>query len=142
MSSVYRALDRETGGPVALKVLESSGDRDVVRFETEARVLAGLSHPAIVRYIAHGALAKDTPYLVMEWVDGEDLGDRLARAGLGVAESVDLARRVAEALSAAHAIGVVHRDLKPSNLMLTRDAASPVKVLDFGIARAGIHAST
>src|SRR5262249_11768117 len=103
MGSVYRALDRETGAPVALKVLRERGDRDVARFETEARVLARLNHPGIVRYIAHGTFADETPYLVMEWATGEDLGDRLARAGLGVAESIALARCVAAALAVAHA---------------------------------------
>ena len=104
MGSVFRALDRETGAPVALKVLRAGGDREAARFETEARVLAKLQHPGIVRYIAHGVLADAAPYLVMEWASGEELSARLARAGLGVAESIALARHAAHALSAAHAI--------------------------------------
>jgi predicted ATPase len=136
MGAVYRALDRLTGSPVAVKVLHSHDPREDERFENEARLLRRLEHPGIVRYVDHGAMASGRPYLVMEWLDGEDLSDRLARARLGVAGSVAVARAIAEALAAAHALGVVHRDLKPSNVMLVGGALDRVKLLDFGIARA------
>jgi tetratricopeptide (TPR) repeat protein len=135
MGSVYLARDRGTGELVALKVLSSSGRQDLERFAREGRLLAELKHPGIVRYVAHGATVAGEPYLAMEWLEGEDLEARLARRGLTVAESVALGLRVAEALGAAHARGVVHRDVKPSNLFLPDSDIERVKLLDFGIAR-------
>lgn len=135
MGVVYRARDRATGEPVALKVMQVAA-RDVRdRFEREAVILARLRHPAIVRYVAHGATAEGEPYLVMEWLEGEDLHQRLARQGLSLDECLRLVRHVAEALAVAHERGVVHRDLKPPNLFLPGASIDAVKVLDFGIAR-------
>ncbi|MFT3772957.1 MAG: protein kinase [Minicystis sp.] len=141
MGEVYRARDRLTGSPVALKVLrvqitgsESAAD-DMARFLREPRILAEIRHPAIVRYVAHGETGTGEPYLAMEWLEGESLSTRLARSRLGIAESVELVRRVAEALAFAHARGVVHRDLKPGNLWLEGGRIEGVKVLDFGLAR-------
>jgi serine/threonine protein kinase len=105
MGSVFRAVDRESGAPVALKVLDLVSEGAVERFQREARVLAGLSHPGIVRYVAHGETDSREPFLVMELLDGEDLSQRLARGRLSVDESVTLVRRVAEALSFAHGKG-------------------------------------
>jgi eukaryotic-like serine/threonine-protein kinase len=143
MSVVYRATDRLTGDLVALKLLRDIDGLDPERFVREALTLAELSHPAIVRYIAHGAL-DGRPYLVMEWLVGEDLDQRLARQGLTMAESVALARRVCEALAAAHARGVIHRDIKPPNIFLPGGEIARAKVLDFGIARRqrATHAAT
>src|SRR5689334_23556704 len=109
MGRVYRARDLMTGVTVALKVLppEEKSDR-ALRFGHEARVLEGLTHPAIVRYIARGLTAKGDPYIAMEWLDGEDLAARLERTRLSVRESVVVGRRVAEALGAAHESGVIH----------------------------------
>ena len=107
------------------------------RFQREVELLSELTHPGIVRYVTHGELATGELYLVMEWLDGEDVGERLARAPLTMGEAVRLATRVAEALSVAHARGVVHRDLKPSNLFLPGREVERVKVLDFGIALRG-----
>jgi eukaryotic-like serine/threonine-protein kinase len=134
MGTVYRALDRVTGAPVALKLV-TSGGKDDERFVQEARVLAELSHPTIVRYVSHGATPSGRRFLAMEWLDGADLGETLDRAGLGVAESVTVARRVAEALAVAHARGVIHRDVKPSNVFLVGGDAARTKLLDFGIVR-------
>jgi eukaryotic-like serine/threonine-protein kinase len=137
MGEVYRAHDRATGEAVALKVLGvKATDADAARFETEATVLAGLGHPGIVRYVAHGD-ARGQRYLAMEWLEGEDLSDRLLRGPLGVQEATSLGARVAEALGASHACGIVHRDLKPSNLFLPGGAIDTVKIIDFGIARRG-----
>ena len=143
MSVVYRAVDRLTGDLVALKVLRDTDGLDAERFVREALVLAELSHPAIVRHITHGAV-DGRPYLVMEWLTGEDLDQRLERQGLSAVESVALARRVCEALAAAHARGVVHRDIKPPNIFLPGGDVARAKVLDFGIARQqrGNHAAT
>src|SRR5882672_7422558 len=83
----------------------------------------------------YGVTPAGAPYLVMEWLDGEDLRRRLQRELPSIGESVALAARVAEALGAAHARGIVHRDLKPSNLFLLDRRIDQIKVLDFGIAR-------
>src|SRR5262245_13609750 len=117
MGVVFRALDRHTGGAVALKTLHTR-DVQAERFAREARLLAELKHPGIVGYVAHGVTPDGAPYLAMEWLDGEDLGHRLSHAPLSIAETVRLARQAGEALAAAHARGVVHRDIKPTNLFL------------------------
>ncbi|MSP60264.1 MAG: hypothetical protein EXR72_07970 [Myxococcales bacterium] len=135
MGTVWRAHDRATGGRVAVKTVRCAGRADEVRFEREAEVLAQLDHPGIVRHIAHGALRSGALYLVMEWLDGEDLQQRQHRAPLDAAEGVALVARVAEALGSAHARGIVHRDIKPSNLLLVEGAIDRVKLLDFGVAR-------
>jgi serine/threonine protein kinase/tetratricopeptide (TPR) repeat protein len=137
MGAVYRALDRETGNVVALKVVHAGDEKTASRFAQEAAVLRSLDHPSIVRYVAHGITDDATPFLAMEWLDGEDLADRLARGPLSSVETVALVAQVADALGAAHARGVVHRDVKPSNIFLPGGDPHRVKILDFGIARAG-----
>jgi hypothetical protein len=133
MGTVYRAFDRVAGAPVALKLVTRE-DRDAERFSQEARVLAELKHPAIVRYVAHG-LTSGQPFLAMEWLDGEDLAKRLGRAGLTVAESLAVGRRLAAGLAAVHAQDAVHRDVKPSNVLLVGGDPARAKLLDFGIVR-------
>ena len=143
MSVVYAALDKLTGERVALKMLLDLDVLDPERFVREALMLSELTHPGVVRYIAHGSV-ESRPYLVMEWLTGEDLDARLARQGLTVTESVALVRRVADALAVAHARGIVHRDIKPANVFLPSGDTLRAKVLDFGIARRrrGTHAAT
>ncbi len=135
MGEVYRAEDRSTGQPVAIKVLHGQQGTEQARFEREARILAEVDHPLVVRYVAHGALPTGEPYLAMEWLEGEDLAARLGRDRLTAAESVTLAMRVAEALAALHERGIVHRDLKPSNVFLVHGRLDAIKLLDFGLAR-------
>lgn len=135
MGSVYRAHDRRTGELVAVKVLSDWGTDALPRFLREAEILAGIDHPAVVRYVAHGESGNGKAYLAMEWLEGEDLEQRLAREPLSIGEAVALAALVADALAAAHGRGIVHRDVKPSNLWLVRRRLDAVKVLDFGIAR-------
>ena len=138
MGEVYRARDASLGREVAIKILPESFVDDperVARFEREAQLLAALNHPHIAAIYGLERLA-DTPFLVLELVDGETLADRLegpTGKGLGLEESLSIARQIADALQAAHEKGIVHRDLKPANIALTRDGA--VKVLDFGLAR-------
>ena len=134
MSLLYSARDRQSGERVAVKLM--AGDRaSVARFGREVQVLAELDHPAIVRYVGHGEARGGRPFLAMEWLEGEDLGTRLRRGALPVDDALQLAERVAQALGAAHARGVVHRDVKPTNLFLPGGRVEQVKVLDFGIAR-------
>jgi eukaryotic-like serine/threonine-protein kinase len=137
MSSVYRAIDRTTRSTVALKLLGERYTHESERFAREAIALQGLRHPNIVKYVAHGKTDDGTHYLAMEWIDGEDLSSRLKRGALTMSESVTLAARVASALAAAHARGIVHRDIKPSNIFLAEGKSERVKLLDFGIARFG-----
>lgn len=134
MGSVYRALDRLTGARVALKLLNAS-PKNEWRFAREAELLAQLTHPGIVRHVAHGRLDDGKLWLALEWLEGEDLETRLAGRGLTMRESLILARRVAEALGAAHSIGVIHRDVKPSNIFLVDSDPLRPKLLDFGVAR-------
>ena len=133
---VYRARDLHTGQHVALKVLHAADMAGMAeRFAREALVLSELSHPGIVRYVAHGTTAAGEAYLAMEWLAGETLRDRLARRELTIKETVELGRHVASALGAMHRAGFVHRDLKPGNLFLFGGEVHAVKIIDFGIAR-------
>ncbi|AKT39458.1 protein kinase [Chondromyces crocatus] len=135
MGAVYRARDLLTGERVAAKVLLDPSPVHLARFEREAQILARLSHPGIVRHIAYDAPTGGTPFLIMEWLEGEDLSRLLARRRLSVDEGVELGVRVASALEAAHAHGVIHRDLKPGNIFLLGGKIAQPKLLDFGIAQ-------
>src|SRR5256885_2145852 len=134
MGIVYEALDVETGQRCAVKILRVGSQSGAQRFMREGTILAELDHPAIVRYVTHGTSPHGETYLVMEWLEGETLEDRLEAGALSIAESVQLARRVVEGLAIAHRRGVVHRDLKPSNLFLPGRVLKDAKLLDFGIA--------
>ena len=137
MATVYRAQDRLLERPVALKILHEqfSQDADALeRFGREARAVAQLAHPNIVTVIDRGEDA-GRPYIVFEYVGGENLKQLVAREGpLPVATVIELGLQVARALEAAHDRGVVHRDIKPQNVLLAEEGRA--KVTDFGIARA------
>ncbi len=140
---VYRAMDEVTGAPVALKVIAIHGvdAGEEARFGREGRVLAGLSHPNIVRVVAFGQLDEGQPYVAMEWLDGEDIAQRQKRAPLTLGQAVVVGAQVADALSYAHGVGIVHRDIKPSNVILLGSRPGhewPVdsKLVDFGVASA------
>lgn len=135
MGTVYQALDRETRTLVALKILHSRNTIEQARFDQEARVLAELSHPGIVRYFDHGMTPNGAPYIAMEWLEGETLEDRLGRATLTPAAAAHMAHLVLEALSAAHSRNIVHRDIKPGNIFLVGWKLTEIRLLDFGIAR-------
>jgi tetratricopeptide (TPR) repeat protein len=133
-ATVHRAIDRKSGETVALKRLRGQPDGEaMVRFAREAHLLAQLSHPGVVRYVAHGYVEGDL-YLAMEWLEGTTLLERLGKRSLTIAESVTLVHRVAEALGATHASGIVHRDIKPANIFLVHGDPTQVKLLDFGVA--------
>ncbi len=141
MGMVYRAADTKLGRDVALKILPASVTVDperLSRFDREARTLALLNHPHIAQIYGIEVLPADTSgprsALVMELVEGEDLAQRIARGPLPPDEALEIARQIADALSAAHDQRIVHRDLKPANIRIRRDGA--VKVLDFGLAKA------
>jgi tetratricopeptide (TPR) repeat protein len=136
MGTVYRAIDSLSGLPVALKLLHPSSNPEAPRrFLREAEVLSSLRHPGIVSYVSHGTTKRGRPFLAMEWLDGEDLAQRLLRGPLSLPETLALLRRAAEGLAQAHRQGIVHRDLKPSNLFLRHGHPENVVLLDFGLAR-------
>lgn len=131
---VFQAYDQSSGNRVALKILHVSGHEQVQRFQREAQILAELEHPGFVRYVAHG-VTEGQPYLVMEWLEGEDLDTRLERGALTISDSIALVARAAGAMALAHRRGIVHRDIKPANLWLSNCDVLETKVLDLGLAR-------
>ncbi len=133
MGKVFEAIDRETRERVALKLVTSAADR--VRFTAEAEILEALEHPAIVKYVAHGETDDGHPFLVMEWLVGENLATRLDRGRLSITEATTLGHRIAGALAHAHEVGVVHRDLKPSNIYLVDKRVELARLIDFGVAK-------
>ena len=134
MGEVYRAIDTASGSTVALKVLLRQASEQAARFMREARLLAEIAHPGIVRHVDHGVAPSGQLWLAMEWLEGEELADRMERAPLDLSESLRVVQRVAQIVGVAHARGIVHRDLKPSNIFLQGGDLDGVKVLDFGIA--------
>jgi eukaryotic-like serine/threonine-protein kinase len=135
MGEVYRARDTKLHRDVAVKVMPAltTGDGErVARFQREAHTLAALNHPNIAQI--HGIdESTDSIALVMELVEGEDLGARLTRGAMPVTEAIEVGRQICDALEAAHDRGVIHRDLKPANIRVRADGV--VKVLDFGLAK-------
>jgi serine/threonine protein kinase len=135
MGEVYKARDTRLERTVAIKVLPShlSASAEVrQRFEREAKTISQLSHPHICALHDVGREG-DTEYLVMEYLEGETLADRLLKGPLSLEQTLRYGIQIADALDKAHRQGVVHRDLKPGNVMLTK---SGVKLLDFGLAKA------
>src|SRR4051812_39979252 len=141
MAEVHRGRDLRLGREVAVKVLRSDLARDPsfqVRFRREAQAAASLNHPAIVAVYDTGedrTTTGATPYIVMEYVEGETLRDVIRREGhLSSERAMSLAADICGALDFSHRNGIVHRDVKPGNVMITPQGT--VKVMDFGIARA------
>jgi len=135
MGEVWRARDTRLERTVAIKVLPerlSSSPEVRQRFEREAKTISALSHPHICALYDVGREG-ETEYLVMEFLEGETLSDRLAKGPLALEQTLRYGIEMADALDKAHRLGIVHRDLKPGNVMLTK---SGVKLLDFGLAKA------
>src|SRR4051812_39208623 len=135
MGSVFRACDVPNGGRwVAVKVLPGSASNQP-RFEREVAALAGIDSDSVVRYVAHGRNDAGEAFVVMEWIEGQSLAERLSVSGLTGVESLVLAHRLTLGLAALHASGVVHRDLKPSNVMLAGGRVEAARIVDLGIAK-------
>ncbi len=137
MGEVWKARDTRLDRTVAVKVLPADFAQNAqlrLRFEREAKTISQLDHPHICTLFDVG-----DDYLVMEYLEGESLADRLARGALPLAEALRYGTQIAQALDRAHRAGVVHRDLKPGNIMLTRSGA---KLLDFGLARSTASGAT
>lgn len=135
MGEVYRARDEKLGRDVAIKILPekfAANPERLARFAKEARSASSLNHPNIVTIYEVGQV-EQTPYIVMELVEGQSLRDLLVGRPLPLRKTLDIAAQTAEGLAKAHAAGIVHRDLKPENVMITTDGF--VKVLDFGLAK-------
>lgn len=132
--TVYRASDVRTGREVALKVF-GGRHADFPRFEREAAMLAALAHDNVVSYLGHGLTQEEAPYLVMEWLEGQDLATALQQQRFGVERALRVGLHAAQGLAAAHEKGIIHRDIKPSNLFLVGGRPDGVRVIDFGLAR-------
>jgi len=139
MGVVYLARDTKLDRSVAIKSIPAKLADDSttrMRFHREAKLLASLNHPNIA--VIHEIIEqdKDTDYLVLEYVPGESLVQRIAREPLKMEEALSIAQQIAQAVSAAHKKGIIHRDLKPGNIKLTPEGR--VKVLDFGLAKPSV----
>lgn len=140
MGQVYAGKHPEIGKLVAIKVLAAAlvdVEQIALRMKEEARAVNQIRHPHIVDIFSFGTLPDRRPYFVMEYLEGENLADALARNTVTRADLVRLMQQLCEALGAAHAVQIIHRDLKPENLWVERRPGRPcaLKVLDFGIAK-------
>jgi Tol biopolymer transport system component len=136
MGEVYKARDTRLDRTVAIKILPDTLAADPqfrARFDREARTISQLEHPHICALYDVGE-HNNTAYLVMQYLEGETVADRLTKGALPLDQAFQVAVQIADALAAAHKAGVVHRDLKPGNIMLTKSGA---KLLDFGLAKTG-----
>ena len=135
MGEVYLALDAQLGRKVALKLLPHEFTTDaarVRRFEQEAKAASALNHPNILTIHEIGSEG-ELHFIATEFIEGQTLRQRIAKARMDLPEALEVAIQVAAALAAAHAVGIVHRDIKPENIMLRPDGY--VKILDFGLAK-------
>jgi serine/threonine protein kinase len=137
MGQVFRATDKTLGRTVAVKVLlpgHMSNAEFGSRFRSEARIMASLGHPGVVGVYDYGETPEGTLFLVMAFVNGRPLGERITNEGtLSVDETLGIVAQAADALHAAHEKGIIHRDVKPNNLLVGEHGA--VTLVDFGVAR-------
>jgi serine/threonine protein kinase len=139
MGEVYETRHLRIPGRFAVKILhgQDTSKEALARFRREAEITSSLRHPNIVQVLDFNQLPDGAPYIVMEFLEGVDLGQRLAAGRLSPFDVVKLVAQMASALAAAHAHGVVHRDLKPQNVFVVPMAGQArefVKILDFGIS--------
>src|SRR5689334_4205871 len=137
MGVVYLAEDLNFNRLVAIKTLNALNGWDNQqqrrRFQREAEAASTLKHRHIATIYEFGKTSEGDPFIVMEFVDGDDLADLMRKETLTISRSLQIIKEVAEALEEAHQHGIVHRDIKPSNIALNR--AGDVRVLDFGLAK-------
>ena len=146
MGSVWIADHLTLHTEVAVKFMAAEIAKDgpaVARFTREATAAAQIKSPHVVQIFDHGVTSDGIPYIVMEKLEGDDLGKRLAQVvALPIPDAIKIVVQVCKALSRAHALGIVHRDIKPENIFLTdSDGETFVKVLDFGIAKKTMETS-
>jgi serine/threonine-protein kinase len=141
MGTVYKAVHTQMDRPCAIKLLSpasSDSEAAIARFKREAKMASRIDNPHAITIYDFGQAEAGMLYLAMEFIDGKPLSQVLAQErALDINRAAHITRQIAEALTAAHALGIVHRDLKPDNIMITRKGANQdyVKVLDFGIAK-------
>lgn len=140
LSVVFQAVDRKTSETVAVKVINIQPSEDALlkRIDREIKILSSLSHPHVVGCIGAGALPDGRPYLVLEWLEGEDLADFKMRAPMTLRRVLEVLGQVSDALAAAHTLGIIHRDIKPANIYMVNpsaDSRPDCRVLDFGVAK-------
>ena len=134
--TVWRAIDRQSGAEAGVKLLADTSARALARLFREARAIDVVEHPGVVGYIAHGTTEDGIGWLAMDWVEGTALDAHLRQVRrMEIGDALLLTGRLAAALGAAHAAGVIHRDLKPGNVILEHGEPGRAKLLDFGLAR-------
>ena len=137
MGVVYKAEDTNLKREVAIKFLPrqiASQKEEKERFKIEARAAASLNHPNIATIYSIEEF-NDEAFIVMEFIDGMELKDKIAAGPVKINEALVIARKMADGLGAAHSKGIVHRDIKSSNIMITTDGK--IKIMDFGLAKVG-----
>src|SRR5262252_11039569 len=142
MGEVYLAEQTNIGTRVAIKVLRpevSSDTEHVQRFFNEARAVSKIQHAGIVKIFDVGYASGGEAYLIMEYLEGETLANRIERGRLPIPELGDFGKQIASVLGATHGAGITHRDLKPDNIYIVPDRelarGERVKILDFGVAK-------
>jgi len=140
MGAVYEGVQLRLERRVAVKLMArelSANAEAIARFRREAEVTSQLGHPHIVQVFDFGAAPGGEPYLVMEYLEGEDLAAALKRGALSPVEAAGYVRQACAGIAEAHALGIIHRDVKPANLFLAkkRSGETVIKVLDFGISK-------
>lgn len=144
MGAVYEATHESIGQRAAVKVMHQNlaeDEKNLARFLNEARAISMIKHPGLVKIFDYGQMPEGPAYILMEFLEGEALGERLKKTGgkMALELSAEVVRQTASALDTTHKSGIIHRDLKPENLFLVPDPIAPegerVKILDFGVAK-------
>lgn len=139
MAVVYRAIHISMERPVVIKIMHDrllSDQKSLKRFEQECKVTAKINHPNVVSVFDVGFLNGNQPYLVMEYIEGQTLRDKMEQTTIAPSTTLSILIQICRGLGEAHQVGIIHRDLKPENIILQNRSERPdwVKILDFGIA--------